>query len=58
MSVLHITMYKGSTIKTHLHTISDSYALLFAREYSFDLVCVGGGPFSPGEVCGGNVYIL
>jgi len=50
-------MYKGSIIKTHFHTISESYALLFAWEYSFDLVCVGGGTFSPVEVCGGNIYI-
>ena len=37
-------MYKGSSIKTHLH-ISESYALLFTWEYSFDLVSVGGDPF-------------
>jgi hypothetical protein len=34
-----------------------AYASLFAWEYSFDLVCVGGGLFSPGEVCRGNVYV-
>jgi len=51
-------MYKGSTIQTHFHTISESYASLFAWEYSFDLVSVGGRSFSPGEVCRGNVYVL
>jgi hypothetical protein len=51
-------MYKGSPIKAHLHNISESYALLFTWEYGFDLVSLGGWPFSAGEVCGGNVYVL